>query len=414
MDTNTAKTYALGVNGERRRAPRAARSLRLALLLCCGLAAGPAWAQGDGDAGDPDNDPIGDSSADIDSDSDADPPVGASSADGSMDDDSLGGGLGGGLDGGTEGNRPWADGVSLEDQQRARELFKEANALIRQTLIPDAIEKYREALSYWEHPGIYYNLSFALHDQKQIVEAYRSLERAIAYGPDPIGAPRVARAEERMELLRGQLGTIEISCAQDDVQVALDGRTVLTCPGSYTKLAPVGEYRVLATKDKYLTGDYQVVLSPEETEALLIELEAIGDGTITKRRWERAWVPWAVAGAGAVLLVGGGVLHNSARTGFASYDEDFDGLCGSGDSGEPGGCKDSEVPQLTERRESATNRQRIAFVTYALGGAALTAGLTLAYLNRSRVFRRDDPTKEITFVPILAPESIGVSAAMRF
>ncbi len=325
-----------------------------------------------------------------------------------MGDDSLGAGLGGGLDGGTEGNRPWAEGVSLEDQQRARELFKEANALIRQTRIPDAIDKYREALTHWDHPGIHYNLSFALHDQKQIVAAYRSLERAIAYGPDPIGAPRVARAEERMELLRGQLGTIEISCAQDDVQVELSGRTVLTCPGSYTELMPVGEYRVLATKDKYLTGDYPVVLSPEETEGILIELEAVGDGTFTKRRWERAWFPWAVAGAGAALLVGGGVLHNSARTGFASYDEDFDQLC------EAGGCPDSEVPQLTDRRKSAANRQLIAYATYAIGGAALTAGLTLAYMNRSRVFRRDDPTKEITFAPILASESIGVSAVLRF
>ncbi|WP_428265337.1 PEGA domain-containing protein [Haliangium sp.] len=325
----------------------------------------------------------------------------AQSAPEAMDADGLGEG---------DGPRPWAENVSAEDQAKARALFKEGNALIRESRIPEAIAKYQEAIEHWDHPGIHYNLSFALIDQKESVAAYHSLQKAIAYGAGPIGEARVARAQERLELVRGQLATIVIACDEPGARVTLNGRSVLTGPGEYEELVLVGEYQVAASKSGYLPETRDVVLTAEETERVELELFTVDDMTYSKRRWS-AWMPWAVVGAGATVLAVGGGLHANARSNFSSYDGDFDMLCAEG------GCRDEEVPQLTDRLDSATNKQRIAFVSYALGSAVLAGGLVMVYLNQPQVFRRDEvdgQERTLTVVPALSPESVGVSALLRF
>src|SRR5689334_15714480 len=44
-------------------------------------------------------------------------------------------------------DRPWAKGVSPDEQKAALDLFNEGNNLLRDALFPKAVEKYREALS---------------------------------------------------------------------------------------------------------------------------------------------------------------------------------------------------------------------------------------------------------------------------
>ena len=80
------------------------------------------------------------------------------------------------------GDRPWAKGVSKERQEAAWEVFREGNALLKDSLFAKAADKYREALKSWDHPAIHYNLALALVnlDQPTSPRARRTTGRSAA------------------------------------------------------------------------------------------------------------------------------------------------------------------------------------------------------------------------------------------
>ena len=78
--------------------------------------------------------------------------------------------------------RPGAQGVSPADQKTALLAFREGNGLLNDGLFARAAETYKGALTHWKHPAIYYNLSLALMNLDQPVEAYESMENATKFG----------------------------------------------------------------------------------------------------------------------------------------------------------------------------------------------------------------------------------------
>lgn len=354
------------------------------------VAAGPAWAQPAPDADQPA--PAGDGAGDFEG------------SDQMMETGALG------QSSDSPGERPWAEGVSAEDQAAAKALFQEGNDLLRQSLFLPAVEKYREALKLWDHPGIHFNLSLALLNLDQPIAVYRSLEKAMAYGVGPIDAEKLERAQSYHELVSQQLGTVEIVCNEPDARITLDGQPVLTGPGTYRELLRVGQHQVVATKRGYVDETLDFVLDPEEQERLDIVLYSVDDLTVSRRRWP-VWMPWAVAGAGVAVLATGGALHAGASSDFSEYDKSFDARC------MPGGCRDDEVPDLTTQLDGAERNQQIAVTAYIVGGVALAGGLVLAYINQPQVFRRDvksGDVRQIAIIPVLTPDAAGVSAALRF
>lgn len=317
---------------------------------------------------------------------------------------------GGSLGEGNAGPRPWAEGVTAEQQEAARVLFEEGNALLRESLFPQAVKKYREALEHWDHPGIHFNLSLALLNLDQPIAVYRSLEKAMQYGVGPLDQEKLERAQRYFDLVAEQLGTVEIVCNEPQAKVTLDGKPVLTGPGSYKELVIVGEHQVVASKPGYINKNVDFVIESKEQERLDIVLFSVDEMTVSKRRWP-VWMPWAVVGAGAAVLATGGALHSQSSSSFATFDKSFDERCMNG------GCNDSEVPDLTNKLNSAERQQQIAVTSYIIGSAAVVGGLVLVFVNRPEVFRRDveaGTERELTIVPVIAPDSAGVSAAFRF
>src|SRR5688572_19576301 len=74
--------------------------------------------------------------------------------------------------------RPWAAGVSAENQRIALEKFRQANTVLNDGLWANAAKLYREALQKWDHPAIHYNLALALLNLDQPIEVYDSLQKA--------------------------------------------------------------------------------------------------------------------------------------------------------------------------------------------------------------------------------------------
>jgi hypothetical protein len=213
-----------------------------------------------------------------------------------------------------------------------------------------------------------------------------------------------------------------VACEEQGAEVTLNGQRVFTGPGRYEAMVRPGGHQLVASKVGRLTATELAVLSPGDhgRYELVLALPAF---MAAERRWA-AWKPWAVVGAAAVVMAGAGYLDYHSSQGFDRFDGEFDTLCRDG-------CPQDEVSRtLRDSLDRAEREQRIAQVSYAVGGAVLITGVALVYLNRERLVRHGGeerqegkargariaplPARDAVFRPALGPGRAGIEVELRF
>jgi hypothetical protein len=117
-----------------------------------------------------------------------------------------------------------------------------------------------------------------------------------------------------------------------------------------------------------------------------------------------------VAGAGAFVSAAGGVVHWRASADYRGFDDDFERLdCAAGD-----GCTEAMLAPHASQLRRAVWEQRIAVTAYAIGGAAITTGLVLAYLNQPRLAESESGNAAVSIAPMVSPGTAGLTALLRF
>jgi hypothetical protein len=309
--------------------------------------------------------------------------------------------------------RPWAKGVTPEEQQKALVLFGQANSFLRDAIFPRAAEKYREALDHWKHPAIYYNLALALVNLNQPVEMYEALEKAMAYGAAPLDEDKFQRAKGYKILVEGQLAKVELTCDTPGAEVFFDGKSVIKAPGKYEALIVIGEHTVLAKGEGYAPTQLAEKMGPKETMRLNLKLFTDAELTRYKRKMP-TWIPYSVMGGGVLIATLSAVLHANASSDLKNYDTAI-ANCATGDPTH--GC--TSPGTLDSKRSSAESKQTIAVVGYSIAGAAVAAGITLMVINRRSPYRIDpfaevnEPGK-VSIVPVIDAHGGGISAFFRF
>jgi tetratricopeptide (TPR) repeat protein len=305
-------------------------------------------------------------------------------------------------------DKPWFEDTTEEQRAGARQIFLEGNRLIYVPSFAEAAQKYQEAIEIWENPAFYYNLAIAQINLLQPTAAYQSLQKALRYGPVPLGQGQYERALEYMKSLEAQLARVHITCNQPGVEVSLDGKVIFVGPGSYEGVEQPGAHRLVASKEGYLTESRQLVGTPGQETRVDIRLR-VAARLETVRRWA-VWKPWAAVAGSALLLGGAAYLDFKTTSDFEEFDASFHQRC-------PQGCQDAQLPeQFTSQLSSARTQQDVALVTYAAGGALLVTGAVLLYLNRERVIRIDDESDSsgISLTPVITTDGAGLSAGIRF
>lgn len=310
-------------------------------------------------------------------------------------------------------DRPWAKGVSPDEQKAALDLFNEGNNLLRDALFPKAVEKYREALSHWDHPAIHYNLALALVNLDQPVEMYEALTKAMAFGAAPLDADKFDRAKGYLILVSKQLAEVEYSISVPGAVVIFDGKEVLNGPGTWSSRVRAGEHSVVARAEGYSPTQLTQRVGGGETSRLDLKLFTDAELTRYKRRYPK-WLPWTVVGAGAAIVGIGGLLHVQAKNGFADYDQAIRD-CAAGQA--TGGCMAGG--SVFDKKSSAETKQTMAFTAYALGGLALAGGVVLVILNQPSSYRIDpfkesDQAHSVSVTPLVGPDLVGAAAVGRF
>ncbi|WP_224248329.1 hypothetical protein [Hyalangium gracile] len=311
------------------------------------------------------------------------------------------------------GERPWAKGVPQDKQTAALALFRDGNFLLKNSLFPKAVEKYREALKLWDHPAIHYNMALALLNLNEPIALHSHLVASMRYGEAPLDADKFERARTFKTLVESQLSHVDISCEVPGTTVMMNGQVLFKAPGRHQGFVVPGPHTFSATREGYPRNDRKRTLAPGEKLTLPIKLYTDEELTRYTRHWA-SWKSWAVLGAGAAVAAGGGLLHLQARDSFDSFDA---GVLSCG------GCMPDD--SLASKRSRGDTLQKVAVGSYAAGGAALLTGMVLLYVNRAQPYRISPDELEqapsatpeppaVSVTPIVGGGEGGVLATFRF
>jgi hypothetical protein len=313
---------------------------------------------------------------------------------------------------GSAAERPWGVGVSLKEQKAATDLFREANALLKESLFVQAAAKYREALSHWNHPGIHYNLALALLNLDQPIEVYKHLEAALKYGPAPLDTDKFDHANRYRALIEKQLARIEVRCDKPSgAVVTMDGTRLFIAPGHYEELVRVGQHTIVAERKGYVGVQKTPTLPPGETTKIELRMFTAEQLTHYKRRWP-LYVPVAVLAAGVVAAGVGGILNWQATESFKAYDRGVSS-CSLGSA--TGGCTPNGA--LAGKRSAGDAMQGSAFALYGIGAALVAAGGVLMYLDRARPYhveQGDTAQPPVIVAPVVSSNGGGATVMVRF
>jgi hypothetical protein len=205
---------------------------------------------------------------------------------------------------------PWADGVAKPEQTIALDLYRAGNDEFVQSRYSQALVKYREAITHWDHPAIRYNMAVCLIEMNETLEAYEHLEAALRYGEAPFDAEKYEKGVAFREQLLAKLGHVEVTCSTEKARVSLDGQLLLECPGNLRRVVLPGRHEIVARREGFLTYTEDVEAVAGGTHAVTVKLDAIDVDkpivakTVTPARRDRIGLFVIVAGAalGAAAL----------------------------------------------------------------------------------------------------------------
>jgi len=306
--------------------------------------------------------------------------------------------------------KPWATGVSAENQQAALSEFHKGNEFFAERRYALAMQHYRTAVGHWEHPAIHFNMTVCLIHMDQPIDALRHIGHALAFEAAPLGDDLHAQALTYNKLLRDRLGHLTVTTRHHGAKVSLDGKPLLDGPATQVQVLMPGRHQIVATLDGHVTHTEEVDVVAGEPRSVDVALIRLGEATEYERPMS-SWVPWAVMGSGALVALVGLGVRSLATARLEAYDRGVAIEC-------PQGCATDDLPaSIRDDKQSGELLDATALVTMGVGGAGLLTGLTLLVLNSPRPVERSQPAHDgarLSVSPQLARDGAHVGVTYRF
>ena len=296
-----------------------------------------------------------------------------------------------------DGQVPWERGVSDADQDRANALFAEGNTLFTQLAHAPALEKYKAAIALWDHPMIRFNMAVTLVRLDRILEAADNLEKALRFGEAPFTKELYQQALDYQNLVRRQLGNIEVTCELTGTQILIDGKPWFVAPGTKSVRVEAGEHVVVAEHKDYLTLSRRLVVSGGKTANEKLVLVPLDRAVIVEYRHPR-WLVWTVTSVGAATALAGLGVWLLGKNHLDEFQSDFINEC-------PRGCDLTMHTTLQDAQDRALLEGKIGVSLMITGGAVALGGTIWGLLNR--------PIRRLPKVEV-APTAGGASATVRW
>lgn len=265
-------------------------------------------------------------------------------------------------------------------QVRAESHYEQGVEAYRAKRYRTAIEHFLAADNAVPSPALSYNVARAY---ERLDEAPRALEYYRTYlrrGADPKNEAEVRTRVREISTLLARRGVQQITVRSDPsgARLVIDGRARGTTP--WTGELELGRHRVVVDQGT-LRRQHDVVLVAERAHDLDVSLSpdtgqmpppaadpAPGTGAPSSTNDATVvptFLPWAVAGAGAVALGGAGVYELMRR------------------NAEDDAKAEEYQPAYYDHRDRALTYQTTARVLVGVGGVLVLTGGVLAVINRS-------------------------------
>ena len=219
----------------------------------------------------------------------------------------------------------WHNGVSPENEQKARALFAQAGQLQERFLYEQARATYQKALASWDNPFIHIELAWVLLKLGHALRAYEHLQEAQKWGPNSLPEPDQKRIRAlEQTLLKQHLAVIEVRCDEPGAEVALDGKTLFIGPGVKRTVVRPDLHVLTAKKPGYFPLLESIALLAGKPQRALLTLSE--DRIFETRKWAR-WKPWTVAVAGAATVLLGAGLKWRAGVNIIRGDRALNASC---------------------------------------------------------------------------------------
>jgi len=320
--------------------------------------------------------------------------------------------------------RPWAVGVSNDDQKSALALFTEGTQLLKDAYFKRAVALYRQALTRWDHPAIHFNLAKALMNLDEPAEAYAHFESAMKFGGQPLDDDQIQQiVQNKQYLYDNELAELTVSVQETGAIVTLNGTQILVGPGSWTGMAQPGKATLIAAKEGFQTAQVKPDLVVGKKKDVALELVPISDSIQYERPFSNA-IPWSVLVGGIVILGGGALANWQASSAYKEYDDGVE-ACNresataiNDDTGTPRGEVTGCVPDssLKDSQDRGKLMETLSLAGYIAGGTLTAAGIVLMVINRERPVQTEGTItpNPVSVIPYLGPDGAGFSATVGF
>lgn len=297
----------------------------------------------------------------------------------------------------------WSVGVTDAQKTQAQASLEQGNALFLEKKYTEALDKYKSAVGFWDHPAIRFNIVRCLIQLDRPVEASDNLKLALKYGAAPLEEAVYTEALAYEKLLANQIASITVKCTQSGVKMTLDGQPLATCPAEELRRVAPGAHQLVGTKEGYLTRSFEVVVIGGKEQTVSLSLDPVEKAARIEHRWP-TWVPWVVFGGGFAIAGIGGLLDLAAIQEMDSYDRAVAQSCATM------ACAPEDLdPADRDLKDSAETKSAIAVGIMIAGGATIATGAVMLYLNRGRTVY---PTAVERLTPTVTPVPGGATLSL--
>jgi hypothetical protein len=299
----------------------------------------------------------------------------------------------------------WGVGVTAEQKATAQQHLDAGNTSFLEHKYAEALEEYKQALAAWDHPAIRFNMVRCLIFLERPVDASDNLKLAMQYGAAPLNETIYNEARGYEKLLQGQIGELEINCDQSGVQLTMDGKPLMACPGTETRRVLPGPHQIVGKKDGYVPRTVEVVVLGGKHHHESLALDPLSKVARIEHRWP-TWIPWTVFGGGFALAGIGELVHVKATSDLSAYASMVSRDC-------PDGCPAPTVDRSLESNAKLENAIAISMIS--IGASAVATGAVMLYLNRGHTVYdvgRESPTPRaarIDVIPLRDGGAVSVS-----
>ena len=289
-------------------------------------------------------------------------------------------------------DKPWAAGVSVENQKAAFVLYDDANKSFAQAEYKPALETYSKALALWDHPQIRYNIAVCLINLDRPVEALDNLEHAMQFGQAALGAELWNQGQSYKKLLAARVAEIQVD-ADEGATISLDGKPLTVTQQRVLS----GDHQIVVEKPKYQTETRAIRVNGGDHVTIKIEMKPMAVSRTLHRRWSR-WVPYTVLSVGvAAALVGIPTLIASGNA-YDRYDAAVAEYCPKGCiAGQPSG------DLVKSKLDTAKLENNVAFSLFVGGAAVAATGFFMVIANTPRLV-----------TPVVGTDHVGLAFSGTF